>query len=53
LFSDDEDTEVKTKTVRRTSLHLAMSNNRSVNIILQYMAKIDANCCESIKDLLP
>ena len=30
-----------------------MSNNRSVNIILTYMSKLDYNGTESIKELLP
>lgn len=37
-----------------TPLHLAYNdgNNRSINIILSYMAKIDNNCSGTFKDIL-
>mmetsp|Transcript_16686 Transcript_16686/g.25717 ORF Transcript_16686/g.25717 Transcript_16686/m.25717 type:complete len:142 (+) Transcript_16686:3239-3664(+) len=38
-----------------TPLHLALreGNNRSINIILKFMGKIDYNASDTIKDILP
>ena len=38
-----------------TPLHLALreGNNRSINILLKFMAKIDYNASDTIKDILP
>jgi hypothetical protein len=38
-----------------TPLHIAFEegNNRSINLILRYMAKIKYNASESFKDILP
>jgi hypothetical protein len=48
--------KVKKKTIKKkiTPLHLAESsgNNRCMNILLEYMAKSDANASETISDIL-
>jgi len=51
----DDDGSKKQKMKKITPLHLAlrMGNNRSINIILKYMAKISYNASDTIKDILP
>jgi len=36
-----------------TPLHLALNNNRSINIIIYWMSQIDQNASETFKDIWP
>lgn len=38
---------------RVTPLKIALANNRSKDIILRFMSKIDVNASETIKNLFP
>jgi hypothetical protein len=55
---DEEDEDFKDKWAKlakkKTPLHIAMDqkNNRSVRILLKYMALIDSNCSETYKDII-
>ena len=51
---DDYDKKYKLLAKKRTPLHIAMDqrNNRSVRILLKYMALIDSNCSETYKDII-
>lgn len=48
---DEEDSEKRIV----TPLHIALDykNNRSIKILLEYLAKIDANCSNTFKDIIP
>jgi hypothetical protein len=56
LDEDDEDYNEKFTELakKKTPLHIAMDqrNNRSVRILLKYMALIDSNCSETYKDII-
>lgn len=47
-----EDDELSGLAPINTPLHLAQTNNRSVNIILKYMSEISYNASQNFKDIL-
>ena len=47
---EDSSQEIDEKIV--TPLHLALSNNRSVNILLEYMSYVDYNASGNFKDIM-
>lgn len=54
-FSIFDQQDEQKEPLKITPLHIAFKegNNRCINLILQYMSKIDQNCSETIKDILP
>lgn len=49
---EQDDGDDKTVLQKITPLYLGLSNNRSANIILQYMAYVDYNASETFKDIM-
>jgi hypothetical protein len=54
-MEENEDQDQGSHEIKITPLHLAFNegNNRSINIILAFMAKIDNNCSSTFMDILP
>jgi hypothetical protein len=52
IKNKEEDLDIDQCSSKITPLNLAMENNRSANIILNYMADIDYNGSNTISDII-